>query len=262
MEHLDLAHHLFTLTLSSKLHLAPLPPSPSVLDLGTGTGIWAIDFADSNPSCSVIGTDLSPIQPTWHPPNCEFQIDDFNDPWTFGANRFDFIHLRTSHGCVHSRAALYAQCLTALKPGGYLEEVEYAPEFISQDNSIAPGSPLAQWTDVALACAARLPDEEIYVFRHMATRIRAAGFEDVTEESFYWPLGPWAKGKELKELGAWGRMHIDLGAENWVLRLLTSMGWEVKDIKKLCDGVRKQMREKGVHALHQMNVVYARKPMV
>lgn len=35
-----------------------------MLDLGTGTGIWAIDFADEYPSANVIGTDLSPIQPT------------------------------------------------------------------------------------------------------------------------------------------------------------------------------------------------------
>lgn len=33
------------------------------LDIGTGTGIWAIDFADEHPETTVIGTDLSPIQP-------------------------------------------------------------------------------------------------------------------------------------------------------------------------------------------------------
>jgi methylase of polypeptide subunit release factors len=33
-----------------------------VLDIGTGTGIWAIDFADEHPEAEVIGTDLSPIQ--------------------------------------------------------------------------------------------------------------------------------------------------------------------------------------------------------
>lgn len=27
------------------------------------------DFADEYPNCEVIGTDLSPIQPTWIPPN-------------------------------------------------------------------------------------------------------------------------------------------------------------------------------------------------
>jgi hypothetical protein len=27
------------------------------------------DFADARPNCQVVGTDLSPIQPSWIPPN-------------------------------------------------------------------------------------------------------------------------------------------------------------------------------------------------
>jgi methylase of polypeptide subunit release factors len=33
-------------------------------DVGTGTGIWAIDFADQYNNAEVTGTDLSPIQCT------------------------------------------------------------------------------------------------------------------------------------------------------------------------------------------------------
>ena len=63
-DRLDFQHAMFQLTLGGKLHLAPIPSDvQNVLDVGTGTGIWAIDFADEYPSASVIGTDLSPIQP-------------------------------------------------------------------------------------------------------------------------------------------------------------------------------------------------------
>jgi hypothetical protein len=40
----DLQHHLFLLTLSGKLHLAPIRNPQNVLDIGTGTGIWAMEF--------------------------------------------------------------------------------------------------------------------------------------------------------------------------------------------------------------------------
>jgi methylase of polypeptide subunit release factors len=80
-----------------------------VLDLGTGTGIWAIDFADQFPSAMVTGTDLSPTQPTWVPPNIRFEIEDFNDEWTFRTNDFDFIHLKCLFGSVGDWPKLYQQ---------------------------------------------------------------------------------------------------------------------------------------------------------
>lgn len=242
--------------------MAPIPSTVSaVLDLGTGTGVWAIDFADEYPDCAVIGTDLSPIQPNWVPPNCKFEIDDFNDTWTFGDNRFDFIHLRTSHAAVHNRTKLYEQCFRSLKPGGYLEEVEYSPEFTSEDDSVPPGSAITQWNDMAKDCESKLPAEELYIFRHMKRYFTAAGFENVHEEAYRWPLGPWPKDKVLKDLGTWGRAHVDMGLENWVLRLLTSFGWTLEAIMALCAGVRRQMRTPGVHAIHRMNIVYGQKPL-
>ncbi|KAI9739710.1 MAG: hypothetical protein M1834_006429 [Cirrosporium novae-zelandiae] len=43
-DRLDLAHYMITSLLDGKLHLAPLPSDPSrILDIGTGTGIWAIE---------------------------------------------------------------------------------------------------------------------------------------------------------------------------------------------------------------------------
>jgi SAM-dependent methyltransferase len=98
---MDLAHHLFTLTFDGKLFIALIPFHISnVLDIGTGTGIWAIDFADAHPSAIVIGTDLSPIQPTWVPPNVKFKIDDCEAEWTYPDNYFDYIHIQGLSGCV------------------------------------------------------------------------------------------------------------------------------------------------------------------
>lgn len=65
LDRLDLQHHLLTVLFGGNLHFAPLKEPRKILDLGTGTGIWAIDMADLHPRATVIGTDLSPVQPQW-----------------------------------------------------------------------------------------------------------------------------------------------------------------------------------------------------
>jgi ubiquinone/menaquinone biosynthesis C-methylase UbiE len=64
-----------------------------VIDIGTGTGKWAIEFADLHPSAEVIGTDLSPIQPNLTPLNCQFIVDNAEHDWVYD-KQLDYIHSR------------------------------------------------------------------------------------------------------------------------------------------------------------------------
>lgn len=44
---MDMVHHIYRLLLGGRLHLAPISENVQcVLDIGTGTGIWAMDFAE------------------------------------------------------------------------------------------------------------------------------------------------------------------------------------------------------------------------
>lgn len=71
----DLQHCKFGLLLGDKLHLAPINEHPQkILDMGTGSGIWAIDMADKYPTAEVIGVDTAPVQPTLLPPNLIFEV--------------------------------------------------------------------------------------------------------------------------------------------------------------------------------------------
>jgi hypothetical protein len=106
MNRLDLQHIMWKITLNGRIYIAPIAQDiHRALDVGTGTGKWAIEFADDHPSCQVIGTDLSPIQPNVVPNNCTFVVDNAEEPWVFN-QPFDYIHSRfltlgesQSHAC-------------------------------------------------------------------------------------------------------------------------------------------------------------------
>ena len=59
---LDLSHQIFKITMSDKLHLAPIGEPARILDIGTGTGIYTIEMGDEFLDMEIIGTDLSPMQ--------------------------------------------------------------------------------------------------------------------------------------------------------------------------------------------------------
>jgi len=64
------------MTMNGTLFASRVTNPQNVLDIATGTGIWATEFAEEHPETSVVGTDLSTIQPSFIPPNCQFLIED------------------------------------------------------------------------------------------------------------------------------------------------------------------------------------------
>ena len=110
MDHLALFHAMLLIAHDDRLHLAPLPEtSQRVLDCGTGTGIWALEFGDLYPSAEVIGVDISANAPTFVAPNVRFEIDDLEDDWTWNVP-FDYIHSRYLAGGIKDWEKYVKQC--------------------------------------------------------------------------------------------------------------------------------------------------------
>jgi SAM-dependent methyltransferase len=195
-ERLDLQHHIWRLLLQGTLHTAPLKiPQPGerlapssgsgdfrILDLGCGTGIWAIDMADEFPRASVFGVDLSPIQPEWVPGNCRFHVDDYEDEWTYREDeKFDYIHGRALSGTVADWPNFYRQVRQNLKPGGWCEMQEYDAWIFSDDDSFERAVWTKEWVE-KLDGASRMFGKQINVARKHKQWMIDAGFEDVVEK--------------------------------------------------------------------------------
>ncbi|KAL0937526.1 putative SAM dependent methyltransferase [Colletotrichum truncatum] len=265
-EGLDLNHYCMTLFLDDKLFYSPIGERPQrVLDLGTGTGIWAIDFADEFPSAEVVGVDISPIQPSWVPPNCKFQIDDIEKlPWTWPTNHFDFIHIRNLEGCVADWPALYAQALDNLQPGsGYIEvkETDFNVQSQSTEN-LDDDHPYKRWTKVMFEAFDKIGKTARQHHDHgIAKNLESAGFVDIVEKKWQMPIGGWAKDPKLKEIGACYLEFLDQSLEGFGTFLLKEiMGWEYAEILVFMSEMRKALRDATLQPKIDVHLVYARRP--
>ncbi|KAK6210762.1 hypothetical protein LQW54_005967 [Pestalotiopsis sp. IQ-011] len=70
LDRMDIMHKFMTVARRQDaihgLHEVSIPQGPAILDLGCGTGIWAIDMADQYQFGKVIGLDLNFSQPERH----------------------------------------------------------------------------------------------------------------------------------------------------------------------------------------------------
>jgi SAM-dependent methyltransferase len=185
-ERLDFHHHLFRLIIGGKLFQAPIDSKPQrVLDFATGTGIWAIDFADEFPSALVIGTDLSPIQPNVVPPNCVFYVDDVESEWTFRQDEaFDFIHGRAIGGSIANFEMLYRQIYDNLNPGGWVEIQEYESSFYSDDDPSLSKSPNCKKWSGLCNDASEKTGRAFAIAHEQKQKLIDAGFEDVHDNIY------------------------------------------------------------------------------
>jgi ubiquinone/menaquinone biosynthesis C-methylase UbiE len=245
----DMQHCKFNLILSGRLYLAPISDTPHrILDLGTGTGIWAIDMADKFPSAEVIGTDVVAAQPSWVPPNCQFEIEDIENDWVYKKDSFDFIHGRELLLAIRDWDRLTKQCFNHLKPGGYLEYAGTYPRVGCDDNSLPPNTAFEATSTIffkiAKAMGASAEAPALY-----KERMKNAGFVDVVETIFKVPSRPWPQDKRLKTIGAFEAANYSEGISSFFLRGYTTfLGGDRKEMEVMLAQARNEAQTLKMHA--------------
>jgi len=257
----DLQHSKFQLILEGRLFLAPISKSPQkILDLGTGTGIWAIDMADKYPSAEVIGVDIAPVQPIWVPSNCVFELDDVEEDWSFKINTFDFIHAREFLTAIRDWTRLVQQSFDHLKPGGWLQLSGTIPDISSDDNTLPEKSAYVEAGHIFFELAHKM-GSPLEAPRSWKQIMENNGFVDVTEVIYKIPMGPWAKDKRLKQIGAVERMMLLEGFEAYLLRGYTQiLGGDPNILQILLAQARMEISNPRIHSYVFYYVVYGRKP--
>ena len=211
-DRLDFQYEILKYAFSGRNYFAPLENPKRILDIGTGTGLWAMEMGDEFPDAEVQATDLSPIQPSDVPVNVRFFIDDASEKdWAVPEAHFDYIHTRVLLGSFTDFREIIQRAFFYTKPGGYMESQEFMSKPYCDDGTMSPDWPFLEWTRY-LDDAAVEAERPLRIANKLKNWYEEAGFVDVQEMVFKLPVNAWPKDKHLKALGS-------MSEDNWLTGL-------------------------------------------
>ncbi|KIV88712.1 hypothetical protein PV10_08370 [Exophiala mesophila] len=262
LDRLDLQHHLMKLTFGDRLTTVNFEEGKElqrVLDVGTGTGIWAIEFADLHPEALITGVDLSPTQPPFVPPNVSFEIVDITKPWSFSYT-FDFIFARMMTGAFGDWKAFIQETYDNLNPGGVIEIQDVHFDVGSSDGSLPEDSALRMWSKYMLE-ASRTLGVPLDSVLSVKAQLIEAGFEDVQQTVQLWPMTWWPKDPRHKKIGLWTYHNMSGNLLGISVAFFTrGLGWTVEELEVFLAKVRTDMKNTQFHAVWPIYAVSGRKP--
>ncbi|CAM1503440.1 Fc.00g082160.m01.CDS01 [Cosmosporella sp. VM-42] len=256
----DEMYKLITKSLAGLL-LSPVDASCTrVLNLGTGTGVWAQNFADQYPNIEVTGADRGTIFRNWVPVNCEYVHINLDDMWEW-TPKFHLVVGTNLVGSCRKPKAVIEQTYSSLMPGGVCEFQELVWTPCYADNS----SDKTEMPELLQAMSDRGQNlDSASEYKHW---MKDAGFERVEEKVFYLPTGKWPRENHYKDLGSLVGNVIPRRLRELISRLeiLLRHGadeedlWNETSVQLLCLQATKGMCS--THAYLKLRVTCGRKPV-
>lgn len=185
-------HHAF-----GNHYLAPLSPDTrTILDVGSGTGIWAMDMAQQFPRAHILGVDITLTSlPQTLPSTCLFVQADILQGLPFPAHQFDFTHQRLLVGAIPAPRwpEVVRELVRVTHPQGWIELLEVG---VTVQNAGPATERLLAWVQET----SRVFGIEFAIVEQPGKLLKQAGCQSVEEQAIPVPLGSWAgrNGEMLK----------------------------------------------------------------
>ncbi len=191
---LDFQHYMLRYAMRG-IYAAPLERPGGILDVGCGTGRWALEMATIFPDANVVGVDITPPaieDPTTlagfqtRPDNFAFiQTNILDTPLPFADNTFDFTHMRLLFLAIPANRwqDVVRELVRVTRPGGWVELVEGG---FSQD--VGPVSDrFNHWMDAL----SRKRGIDISQGARVGEFLSEAGLVGVQTRTVALPIGSW-----------------------------------------------------------------------
>ncbi|KAI0260241.1 S-adenosyl-L-methionine-dependent methyltransferase [Gloeopeniophorella convolvens] len=170
------------------LILAPITNPKSILELGSGTGMWAAEVATQYPDAEIVAVDLtSPL--TSLPPNVTFKTLDIMGPLPFERESFDVIHSRLLLVHLPNVAEQLPRIISLLKPGGWLLVEEYG----LCDHGVECEAPAVQGAVRSLIQTMKIKGQDPHLGITLRDYLMNTGsFSEINDRTISVPMNPHA----------------------------------------------------------------------
>ncbi|KAJ4469164.1 hypothetical protein C8R41DRAFT_778214, partial [Lentinula lateritia] len=192
---LNAQHNIITNAFGGKLSVAPinLATGDRVLESAAGSGIWALEFFETNRADGITldieCIDISSEQfPTTHPPEIKFSVNSVvnlpNHEWT---ERFSFAHQRLLVSAMNDSLwhLAVAELFRVVKPGAWVELVEIEAQGFGSWSVGPHSTKLAFLINTMYDKRGVIGDLSVY----LPLILKEAGFVDIKCEARHAPIG-------------------------------------------------------------------------
>lgn len=188
-QRLHFQHHVLYKTISNH-YLAPLSPATAtaMLDVGTGTGIWAVEMATLFPGAHIIGADvrLSSL-PRALPLTCFFVQANILEGLPFPDQQFNYTHQRLLAAAIPAAKWLGVihELVRVTRTGGWIELLEIG-------DTIQQAGPATKRLLGWMADIGKELGFDGDILHHLGDLLTQAGCSDVEAQDILVPLGMWS----------------------------------------------------------------------
>lgn len=175
----------------------PIEESTTIVDVGTGNGIWALEMAAEKPTWKVIGLDVRPpSEQQSKPENLNFYEADITEIWPLESGSVDYIFQRSMGQSLQKGQwdHVLKEMLRVLKPGGVIELVEAD---LWHHN---PG-PVQKAIDEFYQVQCTENGLDFAFTETIEKELETVGFTDLDHRTLDIPIGEWPQDAELKQFG-------------------------------------------------------------
>ncbi|MBX5449474.1 class I SAM-dependent methyltransferase [Thermogemmatispora sp.] len=187
---LDFQHYVLRLALG-RLTFAPIEEQlrhgGQVLDVGCGSGRWAIEIARLYPLTQVTGLDLEQVKATTSPPNYRFVQGNILEGLPFADSTFLYTHQRFLVAALPLERWPWVvqELYRVTAPGGWIELIELGAE----TRNAGPGlQQLIAWGRQAAA----MRGIDGTQMNRLSQWLQQAGCRQILSHTLWLPVGAWA----------------------------------------------------------------------